>query len=58
MERNGGFGDPRIAYAYIDQDDIPEILLVAGTFHSAGVNVFTMLQGKNEAVWIGELSLL
>ena len=56
IERNGGVGKARAAYAYIDEDDIPEMLVSIGSFHAVGVNIFTYSSDMDKAIWLGEFS--
>lgn len=57
LDRNGGPGEARLSFAYIDGDEIPEMLLSIGTFHVVGVNVYTYIPDRDEAVWLGEFSI-
>ncbi len=53
---NGGVGEARIGFGYIDEDDIPELFVATGAFHPVGVNIYTYLPESGEVVWLGEFS--
>ncbi|MCR4656359.1 MAG: hypothetical protein K5770_09050 [Lachnospiraceae bacterium] len=55
-EEFGGVGTARFAFGYIDGDDIPELLMSFGTFHVAGVYIFTINKEIGETVLTGEFS--
>ena len=47
---------PGFQYAYIDEDDIPELLVCKGSFHTSGIIVCRYISEKNKVVLIGEFS--
>lgn len=51
-----GYGNARFQVGYIDEDDIPELLLCYDTVHVDGVHVFTYLPKTGEVVRVGEFS--
>ena len=53
---SGDFEIPRYQYAYIDEDEIPELLTGFGSFHTSGVFVFKYVPDKDEAVNLGDFS--
>ena len=56
LEEKGGIGEPNFAYAYIDEDNIPELLLGFGNFHTSGIYVLQYDPEKNDVNIIGEFS--
>lgn len=57
IERNGGIGETKISYAYIDEDDIPELLIGVWDSHPCGIIVFTYIPDRDEAVFLGEFGI-
>lgn len=53
-EYAGGVGNARMCAAYVDEDDIPELLLSFETIHVFGVHIFTYLPEQDQVVRVGE----
>ncbi len=47
---------PRISSGYVDEDDVPELFLAIGDYHTSGVYVFTYLPDTEDVVRVGEFS--
>ena len=46
--------EPHFSYSYIDQDDIPELLVSYGDYHPDGICVYKYDQNMNKVVYLGE----
>ncbi|MBR5586835.1 MAG: hypothetical protein IKW02_02620 [Clostridia bacterium] len=50
------YNDPRFAFIYVDDNDIPELVIGEGFFHAAGALLYTYSNGEVVPVNINDLS--
>ncbi len=55
-QKHGESAKPHFAVEYIDEDDIPALLVSYGDYHVAGIRVYTYNPAADEVAYIGEFS--